>query len=140
MKEDILYFIIITTVIVISIVRNIKKAQRQNSAPPIDHPTPSTPSSWEDLMRELQQAPQQEPKAVREQPTVEYSMTEYQSQEEIIDEIESLETETYKKVVKPEQKIILEEENNYPKEYEIKTPDDLKKAIIYNEILTRKYV
>ncbi len=139
MKEDILYFIIISAVIVISIVRNIKKAQQKTSAPPLDHPTPSTPSTWEDLMRELQKQTQQEPEIVKEQ-AVEYPMTN-RSQEKIIDEIKNLETETYQKEEEPEQEpILVEEKEDVPKDYEIKTADDLKKAVIYSEILNRKYV
>jgi hypothetical protein len=141
MKEDILYFIIISAVIIISIVRNIKKAQQKTSMPPENHPTPSTPSTWEDLMRELQKQTQPEPEAVKRREPVEYEPISYQSQEEIIDEIESLKAETYQKKEKPEQEPILQEEKNeVPNDYEIKTAEDLKKAIIYSEIMNRKYV
>ncbi len=149
MNDGIIYFLIIVAVIIFNIVRGVKKAQqKQVDTPATDHPMPSAPKTWQDILRELQEASQPSPKqeeviVVQEEPKrTEYQpiKMDYRSQEEIIDEETMIETKpVVKQSTTTKPKTPIEETEIKDAEYSIHSPEELQRAIIYSEILARKY-
>ncbi|MDR1679382.1 MAG: hypothetical protein LBR81_06335 [Prevotellaceae bacterium] len=136
---NLIYIGIFIAVILINVVGwKAKKSQQENTTQP--HPTPAVPSAWEELMRELN-TPQPKPSPVE---------TKQMSFE--LETIEPEIPETYSFSHLAEQK-----NNEYiaanPVPNEIEqisttetghntfqlTKDELQKAVIYAEILNRKY-
>jgi hypothetical protein len=133
--------IIIAVLVILSSIRKKSKTDSQQNIPP--NPTPSTPDTWAEILRELGKT---------ETPTPQPVTTEEQNYETSINPTIDKDNRTTKtknapQVKQKETAISANEKNpikdseiqDYEQEYSLNDPDTLRKAMIYAEILNRKY-
>ncbi len=143
--SDTIYFILVATFVVISLIFKAKKAQQKTQDQTDGNPTPAVPNPWEEMMREIQKEfkKPEEPKP-QPQPVVEYVAPKYERVEKIVCEIDNDESNFVPEIYN-ETEEVSNEITDAPtaiittSEYAIDTTEDLKKAVIYSEILQRKY-
>lgn len=124
--EDFFITLIVVISVVVSIVNKIREGKRQHTSVQDANPAPSV--NWEEVIRHL---PHQEVETTEEESSTAYTEVEQEPQPTLHDLVD--------KELKKQAAEEAMPEPNENKALEFSTADDLKKAVIYSEVLNRKY-
>lgn len=126
--------IIIAVLVIFSIIKKKSKTDSEQNIPP--NPTPSTPNTWTEILRELGKTETPTPQTVTEKTPDATTPTSPIVEPENMPESKQKETET----LTDEKNLIKNTEiKDYKPGYNLNDPNTLRKAIVYAEILNRKY-
>lgn len=124
--EDFFITLIVVVSVVVSIVNKIREGKRQHTSAQDANPAPSV--NWEEVISHL---PHQEVETTEEELSTAYTEVEQEPQPTLHDLVD--------KELKKQAAEEAIPEPNENKALEFSTADDLKKAVIYSELLNRKY-
>ncbi|MDR3705454.1 MAG: hypothetical protein P4L28_06075 [Paludibacteraceae bacterium] len=133
--------IIIAVLLILSSIRKKSKADSQQNIPP--NPTPSTPNTWAEILRELgkTEMPASQPATTKE-PDITAAASPIIEKKNRTPETESMPQFKQKETatsINGKSPIKDTEIQDYEPEYSLNDPDTLRKAVVYAEILNRKY-
>ncbi|MBO7724290.1 MAG: hypothetical protein J6S20_02390 [Paludibacteraceae bacterium] len=124
--EDFFITLIVVISVVVSIVNKIREGKRQHTSAQDANPAPSV--NWEEVIRHL---PHQEVETVEKESSIDNTEVEQEPQPTFHDLVD--------KELKKQTATEAMPEPNENDALEFSTADDLKKAVIYSEVLNRKY-